>query len=1609
MDKNPNRFNKGRNKLNQNQGNNMNFQHGKRSNKMNQMMNYKINQVSNFVPNEEYMSGQPYPFPNMYQMPMSISHSKEQNIKNMFKLFQKKNNYQNNPNNMPNDFMNMGDNEMSLEDNPQTGNKKFNNKIWNKTRIQRKRKNNYQSNKDLINVSPFNNMGEQPQRPVSLDNHNYNYDENFPEAYYDYDLNYNNFSQKGGKKKATTYEYSRNKKKKFYKQQKQKYDDNNINNILNNNNTNNSDNESNNEYKNYYNQKIYYNKNRINNYSDIEEDSNLNSKDNNEYYSNEEENEEDEEDKNSQDILVIDDNTSTKKEVLDINKIKLVEKTENTDNNMINIKSDIENKVKKNRIIPELTEMCSEKEIIEREKIKDIDKFEIDPNSFPFKKAIKERMVQKFSRKRGQKFSLDDPKEIRNISAINKTINYLINKILDCDKTDSIKITEGFTIIAQDIIDYIIDRFIAIYKTIEILKDNDDNLFNDFTFIESIGKMIRTIIIFINLCLDEFDDESPQKLKLFIDDLLLPLLEYFKDIIINESKYEYNLSLKDKDEFISYYLFIKLKKDRKNFEKIYQQIKSKLNNSQKYEKVELTNEIYNILNTKNYEKFIQILKDNIKSDYFTSCLMSLFFKEICVDGLIHLSLKYEELTYKQIQEFLTFEDVDEIRKFLIWYGITKDKTRYIINESDKIPIVINHKNKNFDYDKAPQKTNIRYIEKKKGDKLRKDMVSKKIEFIKNKNYNILEIKESKEITSKINEKEKLKNISLIKSDISNDKSNENNDISNNFTLNNSNTKKDIKNLKNNPIDESFISKDSYKNLFDNIPNNISSPNNKSETKLTSQTKDEFLKPKSPKKLFPELEKPNTTQNNIEINKSIDFFSHSSISSIEPPHKNYPNFNEQTLDFFCEVSSSIINKIISDRKLDFIYRLKFIVEKYKIKLELIENYINRRKFFVFHELKKRCLNAKYSKEYYKELINYNSNLNSVNTNENFAFKISNKNLTINKKFELLTYEDIIYFLIKDYKNIGVNDLEEEKGDKEIKLINHLQINIYTTKDLIKSTKIISSLKLKKNILRENSDGSELTIIDNINIDSRNRLSLIIKFIFVDQIIDLDSYIYDNQKNISKYSILIPFFDIIKSDPENQQILTKFFTILDLGLSSFIKKDIVFIFLKRDIEQTSDLYKEYQNIQNDFIFNLMQKYSTNNKNDIIYIDNDYENNEKVKEKIIYLSPIDEFGKCYQEYIKYLNNKTFVELFENNKLFHLRVFNPKEVLLPFEKHIIELDCLINFYINNIENDLQKYLSENNCINYFYNNKLCIEVLIGFVMCKILLIYYQYISLSFANELFKIPFYISNTDLLILEDNLLNSGSIFRQINIDGYDYLWKKCFNIDSPKKKNLFSYFDIFSEIICSYNLISDNDIQNYEYCFRKQYYDINLEKKNYEIAKNFVNFFNKIFIKFVSNNNLRIKNYNTSSIIEKIYKKNKLSLLYNISKIITNNSICFNEGLIYFKGIGDVYHGLERIELLEYNKNLNKKRKRNASRMEIESSSEFNETKKKDYLKLNKKTNINKNSIVFNENFQIVNNLMEINESIDKTKSSIPNETGDMNDDYYKSFRKIKKYTFPDLP
>ena len=1611
MDRGNNKFNKDRNKFNPNQLPPQFYPHNKKPRRISPKIPYDQIQNPNLNQSDDLLPSAPYPQPVIYPNPIPIPQNKENFMKNAMKMYNYnlKNPYMPYP--MPG-YLNIPENDMSLEDNALMASKKFNE---NKRLIKKRKKNIHISNKDL---AEFNNDEINGNENEIINNQNIaNSNENLanPEFYYNNDYFYNNrFMQKMGKKKPMPYNKNRNKKI-FKKKEKRKIDENYMNSI------------NNKEFILNKNSKPFYPKKKF-----IEEDLNVSDLDNNNSIisSEGEEDKEEEEieneyepenkdkiNKDASDDIIILDNSS--KEISSLKNIKLIEKKTTPEKSP---SSNFQNK-KKNKIIPELDKMCSEKEIAEREANNDIDRLEIDADAFPEKKGVKERMVQKYCRKRGIKLNLNDPKEIRNIKAINQSIEYLIEICLDCDTSKSIKIPEGFDITPLDIIPYIYDRFLAIYKTIELLYMNDKSILNDNDLIFNIGKMIRTVIIFLNLSLDYYDqDDINKEINNYIDNLLLPLLDIIKDYINNdENEYEYKLSTENEDEFLCYYLFIKLKKERNNFEKIYKEIKSKLDNDKDYSKIELVNEIYVSLKNKNYENFINIIKDEEKCDYFISCLMSLFFKEICVYGLQKIALTKKELPYKEIKDLLTFEDVDEVRRFLIWYGINKDKSRYTVNESDIVPIVINNPNKKFLYEKAFQKTNKRLIENKRGDRFRKDEVNKKINFIKNENYKIDSDSISDDKIDIIKEQEQIKekeviplfkNTSIIKSDISEninksnikEKDKDKDKFSSNQKIINGNPNSEINKPKN--LENSFLSQGTYNKLFPpsketplnltpkmNEKDNINDIN-KSEIKIKNS--DFFLKPYSPKRIS--FDSPSNLTPK-EINKSIDFLSHTSISSIEP-QKNSPNFTEQTLEFFCEVANSAINKLMSEHKLNFIYRLKFLSEKYKIKLDLIENYINRRKFFVFNEFKKCCLDKKYSREYINELINYKNNINSVNTNENSAFKIENKNISLNKNFEFFTYDDLVYFLINNYQNENKN-INEQK-DK----INHLQINIYTTKDLIKSTKLLSGLKIKNNLIEENEDGTELTINNsnlNINLNSiSTNISFIMKFIFIDQIIDLESYIYENQNNIQKYSILIPFFDIIKSDPENQQILTKFFTILDLGLGSYIKKDIIFFFIKRDIEPNSDIYKEYQNIQNDFIFNLMQKYSinSNRNNDILNIDENYENNEEIKKRIIYLSPIDEFGKCYQKYIKYLNNKTFVELFENNKLMKLCAYNPKEVLIPFDKHISELDIIINHYISLIEQDLKIYLEKNNNINYFFNKKLCIEILIGFVLCKILLIYYKNKCLIFANELYKIPSYNSNDELLFLENNLLNAGTMLRQINLEGYDYVWEKCINLDKNKIKDIFSFFDVFSQMISSYNLIAKQDMQTYEYTFRKQYYDINIEKKDYEVAKNFVNYFNKIISKFVQNNNLKIQMEDTTQIFEKIYAKNKTFLISTIAKIITNSdNLIFNENLIYVKGLEKFYLNLRDKEIDELHNNLNKKRKRHI----INNMNNLNN--KKNAVKINKHSKLKEN------NNSILNNIININESIDKSKeikkASFFKENGDLSDDYIQYFRNVKKISLPD--
>ena len=112
-------------------------------------------------------------------------------------------------------------------------------------------------------------------------------------------------------------------------------------------------------------------------------------------------------------------------------------------------------------------------------------------------------------------------------------------------------------------------------------------------------------------------------------------------------------------------------------------------------------------------------------------------------------------------------------------------------------------------------------------------------------------------------------------------------------------------------------------------------------------------------------------------------------------------------------------------------------------------------------------------------------------------------------------------------------------------------------------------------------------------------------------------------------------------------------------------------------------------------------------------------------------------------------------------------------------------------------------------------------------------------------------------------------------------------------------------------------------------------------------------------------------------------------------------MIYLKGLEKFYLGVKNQEIVELKNNLNKKRKRKGHII----SNINNLNSKKTVTKSNKIKNIKENKNV------IINNIININESIDKSKdinnSIFFKDNGDISDDYYKYFRTTKKFTLPD--
>ena len=340
MDRGNNKFNKDRNKFNPNQLPPQFYPHNKKPRRISPKIPYDQIQNPNLNQSDDLLPSAPYPQPVIYPNPIPIPQNKENFMKNAMKMYNYnlKNPYMPYP--MPG-YLNIPENDMSLEDNALMASKKFNE---NKRLIKKRKKNIHISNKDL---AEFNNDEINGNENEIINNQNIaNSNENLanPEFYYNNDYFYNNrFMQKMGKKKPMPYNKNRNKKI-FKKKEKRKFDENYMNSI------------NNKEFILNKNSKPFYPKKKF-----IEEDLNVSDLDNNNSIisSEGEEDKEEEEieneyepenkdkiNKDASDDIIILDNSS--KAISSLKNIKLIEKKTTPEKSPY---SNFQNK-KKNKIIP---------------------------------------------------------------------------------------------------------------------------------------------------------------------------------------------------------------------------------------------------------------------------------------------------------------------------------------------------------------------------------------------------------------------------------------------------------------------------------------------------------------------------------------------------------------------------------------------------------------------------------------------------------------------------------------------------------------------------------------------------------------------------------------------------------------------------------------------------------------------------------------------------------------------------------------------------------------------------------------------------------------------------------------------------------------------------------------------------------------------------------------------------------------------------------------------------------------------------------------------------------------------------------------------------------
>jgi hypothetical protein len=386
-----------------------------------------------------------------------------------------------------------------------------------------------------------------------------------------------------------------------------------------------------------------------------------------------------------------------------------------------------------------LITMCSPREMKAREEQNVLNILESDPNLSYYDANQKryvirvnpDNAVKVYSRPAADTV-MDDPDNIRPPIVLTKTIDYLLEEIVDIDtneeKQKKIFRPDGLDLNFGNISKFVEDRFRSIRQDFTIL-----NLKGDKNNIDGHEKIARFLILCLNETLD-YDAFSGQQslFKLYVQQLnatmtsLREFYEYVEERLTTENSDNLYIS-PNQAEFYAYSILLSIKETFdlvSMLNKMPDQIRDN-------EKIKLTLKIVRAIMGKEWLSFFRILISK-ECDYLLSCVMSLYFKEMRSAALSELShsygIKIKDSLYKttieKLNDILLFQDKEECIRFLDWFGNDTSAFSSVEDDQDieKIPFDLVSIGLIGEDANLPRKTNRRFIDAKRIGRSRCDII-----------------------------------------------------------------------------------------------------------------------------------------------------------------------------------------------------------------------------------------------------------------------------------------------------------------------------------------------------------------------------------------------------------------------------------------------------------------------------------------------------------------------------------------------------------------------------------------------------------------------------------------------------------------------------------------------------------------------------------------------------------------------------------------------------------------------------------------------------------------------------------------------------------------------